>query len=83
MTMRVTLEFCGVLERLAGQATLELSSSAGATVAEVLATLVKLRPALAGTVERSACAVGDTLVRRTAEVPPGTRLVLLPPVAGG
>ena len=81
--MQITFEFFGVLERLAGASALQLDLDDGVTVEDALNELAQKAPNLAETLNRSACAVGDTLVARSESLTAGTRLALLPPVAGG
>lgn len=77
------IEFYGVLRELAGAEAMELPPVPGETVGEALARLARQKPALAPQLERAACAVGDTLVRRGEPAPAAEPLVLLPPVSGG
>lgn len=81
--MNITIEFHGVLERLAGAASMPLIVADGAVVADALELLTQKAPNLVDTVGRSACAVGDSLVSRSDVLTHGARLALLPPVAGG
>lgn len=81
--MNVTFEFCGILERLAGATTLQLDLGQVGTVGEAIYELGRRVPGLSPTLERCACAIGDVLVPRSAALPSGSRLALLPPVAGG
>lgn len=82
--MQVTVEFWGVLERLAGHKSRTLTlDAADSTVATALAQLGVLQPELAEPLERSACAIGDQLVDRRHPLRDGATLALLPPVAGG
>ncbi len=81
--MNVTIEFHGVLERLAGATSMSLEVADSALVADALEALTQQAPNLAETVERSACAIGSSLVARSDSLIHGARLALLPPVAGG
>lgn len=82
--MRVTFEFYGVLQRLAGapQRAIEVDA-AGAMIGAALERLAREVPALAGELERSACAVGDALVSRSDRLAGDLTIAVLPPVAGG
>lgn len=81
--MNVTIEFHGVLERLAGAASMSLQVTDNAVVADALETLARQKPNIAETIERSACAIGASLVARGDSLAQDDRLALLPPVAGG
>lgn len=82
--MPIVFEFFGVLERLAGAATLELELPVqSATVEDALVALARRLPDMAPHLPRAACAVNDRLVLRGEALAPGWRLALLPPVAGG
>lgn len=82
--MKVTFEFFGVLERLAGAPALELQlPEGGLSVDDALAELAQRLPDLQEHLSRCACAVGDAMVLRHQRLVPGTHLALLPPVAGG
>ena len=79
----LTIRLHGVLTRLAGseQITLELEQSG--TVEEVFQQLAARWPLMAAELRRTACAIGDELVPRSARVACGAELNLLPPVSGG
>lgn len=81
--MQITCEFFGVLERMAAVGSLQLDVSNDATVEDALAVLAQRLPNLSETIERSACAIGASLVARSDSLTHGVRLALLPPVAGG
>lgn len=81
--MQISIEFHGVLRRLAGMENTLLVVSDAALVSEVLATLENKLPNLSEMLEVTACAVGDALVHRNSSLSDGDRLVLIPPVSGG
>lgn len=82
--MKITFEFFGVLERLAGAPILQVGlAGAHPTVDDALAELAQRLPDLQEHLSRCACAVGDAMVLRHQRLVPGTHLALLPPVAGG
>lgn len=58
-------------------------SKNNATVEDALNELAQRVPELSEYFFHSACAVGDAIVLRQQRLEPGTRLALLPPVAGG
>jgi molybdopterin synthase sulfur carrier subunit len=82
--MKVTFEFLGVLQRLAGSSELALILPAvSCTVGDAIEALEQRQPDLRESLARCACAVGDAIVHRRDPLVAGTRLALLPPVAGG
>lgn len=81
--MQISIEFHGVLRRLAGTDQTSLHVSDAALVSEALADLEKKLPNLSEMLEATACAVGDELVHRNSSLSDGDRLVLIPPVSGG
>lgn len=82
--MQVTFEFWGALRRAAGGDERTLVLSAGTvSVADALEALADAIPALADLLENTAVALADRLLLRTESIEDGTRLALLPPVAGG
>ena len=81
--MQVTIEFFGVLRQLAGATHLELALAPDSPVADALAQIAQRYPGLAGRLHDTACAIGDSLVRRDALLSEGQRLALIPPVSGG
>ena len=78
----VTIRLHGVLARLAGCDRLTLETSAG-TAGAVVEEIAARWPQLAAELRRTACAIGDELVSRSARLAPGAELNLLPPVSGG
>lgn len=81
--MQISIEFHGVLRRLAGMDDTQLDVSDTALVSEVLATLENKLPTLSEILEVTVCAVGDELVHRSSSLSDGDCLVLIPPVSGG
>ena len=82
--MQITFEFWGALRRAAGGDERSLTLPAGAnSVGDALDALADAIPALGEYLETTAVAQGDRLLLRTEELEDGTRLALLPPVAGG
>lgn len=80
--MKLTVEFHGVLRRLAGADTQQLELPEGASAAAALDAL-NGPPELHQRLENCACAIGDRLVARTEILSEGETLVLIPPVSGG
>lgn len=80
--MDVHVECFGAAARLAGREH-RLRLEPGASIAEALAALLLLQPALAAIMPSCACAVGDRIVQRNRPLAAGERLALLPPVSGG
>jgi molybdopterin converting factor small subunit len=81
--VQISIEFHGVLRRLAGMDQTTLDVSNAALVSEVLVALENKLPTLSEILEITACAVGDELVNRNSLLSDGDRLVLIPPVSGG
>lgn len=81
--MQISIEFHGVLRRLAGMDQTLLDVTDTALVSEVIAALENKLPGLSEILEVTACAVGDELVHRNAALSDGDRLILIPPVSGG
>lgn len=81
MQIRVLLH--GVLIRLAGRDAIELECAPQSSVQTVLDTLADALPSLAQELDRTACAIGDSLVSRDTVLEPEAELVLIPPVSGG
>jgi molybdopterin converting factor small subunit len=84
MGQQIEVECCGILQQVCGGRRRQVTVDAlPATVAEVLAGLVRDVPAVAAYLGHTACAVGDRIVKRDARLQAGETLVLLPPVSGG
>lgn len=81
--MRLTFEFYGVLEKLAGTVEYSLEFETSVALAQALTLLAISKPDIAVQLERCACAIGDTIIPRTAILSEDTVIALLPPVAGG
>lgn len=81
--MQISIEFHGVLRRLAGMDQTSLHVSDAAPVSEVITALENKLPTLSEILEVTACAVGDQLVHRHSPLSNGDRLILIPPVSGG
>ena len=81
--MRVTVEFFGVLRQLTGATRLELALAPESPVADALAQIERRYPDLVSRLRQTACAVGDSLVRRDAVLREGQHIALIPPVSGG
>lgn len=80
----IEVECYGVLRGIAGTDTLQVAvSKQPMTVADVLSSLAEQVPAIRAYLAQTACAIGDTIVKRDALVDTGDTLVLLPPVSGG
>ncbi len=79
----LTIQLHGVLVRLAGTERLEIDARSSQTVGSVLEQIAERWPQMAVELRRTACAVGDELLPRGAQVAPGAELNLLPPVSGG
>lgn len=77
------IELYGVLREVAATHEVELHITEAVTVDAVLERLAAEHPPLAPHLPRVAVALGDELVDRDTQVPPGTVLALLPPVSGG
>ncbi|MDP9142302.1 MAG: MoaD/ThiS family protein [Pseudomonadota bacterium] len=74
--MQIAVQCYGVTSRLAGASSLMLQLAESSALADRY-------QALAPTLPRCACALGDVIVKRTAMLNDGDELALLPPVAGG
>jgi molybdopterin synthase catalytic subunit len=81
--MQITVEFFGVLRSLAGTDQTSLTLNPNARVADACARLSERYPDLAARLNATACAIGDSLVARSALLADGARLALIPPVSGG
>ncbi len=80
----VVFELLAGVERLAGCKQLQVEVlNAQASIGDALQVLQQQYPALHDAIERCACAVGDTIVRRHEPLPDNQAIVLLPPVSGG
>lgn len=79
----ITFEFYGRLERLAQQGAFSLEIVTPSTVEDALRLLASNKPDLTESLERCACAIGDTLISRSHILEGDATLALLPPVAGG
>lgn len=83
-TNTVLFELWAGIERLAGCKHLQVEMlNTQATIGDALQVLQQKHPTLHDAIERCACAVGDTIVRRNAPLPSNQVIVLLPPVSGG
>jgi molybdopterin converting factor small subunit len=81
--MQVTIEFNGVLCRLAGVQSLSIELGDSATVADAMAAVEERVPNAADRLETTAIAIGDELVHRNTLLTGDETLVLIPPVSGG
>jgi molybdopterin converting factor small subunit len=81
--LKQKIELYGRLREVASTQTVELSVDTPCTIAEALTALVREYPALADTLPRVACAVGDEMRTRQDILQGDETLVLLPPVSGG
>lgn len=79
----LTFELYGRLEKLANQSEINLDINTPVSLESALEQLATLKPDLTENLERCACAIGDELVSRSTLVESGSRIALLPPVAGG
>ena len=73
----------GILIRLAGTEQLSLELPAPCTLQAALEKLAEQQPAMQPELQRSACAIGDVLVRRDTQIRDEARIALIPPVSGG
>jgi molybdopterin converting factor small subunit len=81
--MQVMVRVNGVLVQKVGVARLPLSLMEGATVADLLAVLVKQYPQVAVEAGRAVTVVAGVHVDKTAVLHPNQEVALLLPVAGG
>lgn len=81
---RVEVQCFGILEQVCGGRTRGVEvASLPASVADILERLALDVPTVRGYLAHTACAIGDQIVRRDAQLQAGEALVLLPPVSGG
>lgn len=81
--MKASIEFHGVLRRLAGADSIQIELPDAATAADALDKVSNISAELSQRLECCACAVGDELISRTTVLEDGATLVLIPPVSGG
>ena len=81
--VQVTFQFHGILTRLAGCDSQQVECPAHATVDSALDALIDQLPALEAELQRTACAIGETLVSRDTPLTGDTEIALIPPVSGG
>lgn len=81
--MKVSFQLHGVLTRLAGSEALNVECPHHATVGSALDVLADQQPALSAELNRTACAIGETLVSRETILQGDTDIALIPPVSGG
>ncbi|MGB7756729.1 MAG: molybdenum cofactor biosynthesis protein MoaE, partial [Salinisphaera sp.] len=82
-TIDVTLECHGALSEHMGDDTVTLALAAPYTIDHLLARARARWPEAAGLLSRTACARDDALLPSDAQVAPGDRIALIPPVSGG
>jgi molybdopterin converting factor small subunit len=81
--MRVNVKLFAQARERVGSADARLELPAGSRVADALASLERVYPALADLRPHLAVAVDGTLARATDPLPGDCELALLPPVSGG
>ncbi len=82
-TVHIQAECFGELQAMIGQAHLALILERPATAEQALEAAGAIHPGAAGLLSRTACARGDTLLARGAELADGDRIAFIPPVSGG
>ena len=80
--MQVQVQYFGVLKGIVGHRE-EAIAVEGSDVQALLDAVVATRPELATALRGVAVAVNDVLVGKSATVPAGATVALLPPVSGG
>lgn len=81
--MKVSFQLHGVLTRLAGSEALSVECPNHVSVESALDVLSDQQPALSAELNRTACAIGQTLVSRETVLQGDTEIALIPPVSGG
>lgn len=81
--IHIQAECFGELKAMTGGAWLALTLERPATAARALEAAGAACPGAAGLLARTACARGDTLLARDAELVDGDRIAFIPPVSGG
>lgn len=82
--LQIEVQCYGVLQQICGGRSRSVPVPAlHTTVSHVLERLAEDVPELRAYLGYTACAIGDQLVERNAELHAGDILVLLPPVSGG
>lgn len=79
--MNITIQGFGLLGPLIGTRQIELPNDA--TVEQAVNAVCAASPAFASHQQRTATAIGDTLVFPHSRLEDGQTLVLIPPVGGG
>ncbi len=82
-SVRITLKLFAMFKEKAGRSELEISVAEGTTAGEVLETLIRDYPSLAGLANVTMFAVGEEFVSAETELKDGQQLAFLPPVSGG
>lgn len=81
--MKIRVLFFASLRERVQRSSLDLDVAPGTTVAALWAQLCEQYPAIASLSSSVSFALNEEYVDRTAEIPDGAELALIPPVSGG